>query len=173
MSQAVPHFEIGKNYAVIMTPQNVDATTGAWSDNVVGALQFNGLHQHHSEETTYNDDNITPSDGPNDNPVTMDIGTTITISELLTKYVLGSTSGNKLRKATTTSIYQKIVVVEYDDSNFARTGSSGKLATTTYYCKLVGFSRDVPKGQVVATATFRTCLVPDGSGGYITNPAFS
>lgn len=173
MSVGVPLFELGKNYTISMTPQDVAAATGLFTDNAAGAQTFNGLINEHDEDTAFVEDNISPTDCPNSNPVTYEQGTTFTIKEIATKYALGSTSGNKIRKCILISLYQKIVVKIYDDSNTARTGGTGLLTTVTYYMKVSSYGKNVPKTQVLHTATFSTVAVPDGSGGWTANPAFT
>jgi hypothetical protein len=154
MSVGVPLFELGKNYTISMTPQDVNASTGVFSDNAVGAQTFNGLINEHDEDTTFIEDNISPTDCPNSNPVTYEQSSTLTIKEIATKYALGSASGNKLRKCLLVSLYQKIVVKIYDDSNVSRSGSSGLLTTATYYAKASNYGKNVPKTQVLQTGVF-------------------
>jgi hypothetical protein len=173
VSNILVPFELGKNYTISMTPQDVNASTGVLSDNAAGAFVFNGLLVEHDEDTSFIDDNIAPTDSPNSNPVTYETTTKLTIQEIGTKYAFGSNSGNKLRRCVLISLYQKIVIKIYDDSNTSRSGSSGLLGTVTYYAKFQGYSKNVPKTQVKHTGMFETVSVSDGAGGYVANPTFT
>lgn len=172
MSNTLPLFETGKQYTIWMTPQDISASTGAMTDNAVGAIVFNGLVDEHSEETTFVDDNISPTDCPNSNPVTYEQGSVLEITEISTGYTLGSASGNKLRKALLISLYHKVQIVDYNPANIARTGATGLLTRAVYYVKVSNTGRQVPKQRVPAKASFNTIAVSDGSGGWVTNPSY-
>lgn len=176
---AVPHWAVGTNYQVQITPQDVSATA-LFSNNAVGTFIFTGRVEEDSFSQSLSTKNFSPIGSFNSNPVPMEYSGVYTITEIVQALPLFTSGsqlwdhGNILEKCIQTSWYHKIVVYLTNnrkplDPAWA-TETPSNLITWTFYGLLTDLRRTSPKGVTRNTATLLTVPVGNGAGGFLSNP---
>lgn len=163
MAAVTPWF-LGKNLAVVLTPQD-RAANGTLSDNAIGALAFTGRLDDSGVTggtISLKTENISPMDSFFENPVPYEQATAYSITEIMDTVAV-SAAANKLRKAVQTSFYAKLVLTLKDNA-----ASPTTIQTETAYVLFEGYDPNYRKGKCVGRGTFR-CIDINQSN----NPAFA
>lgn len=175
VTPGLPLWFLGKNVTIQITPQDVSAA-GAFSNDAIGALTFNGRIEQDEHDLHLKTENIAPTNAFQSNPVPVEVGFTYTVTEIMQAFPLvtsgnsGFGRGNVLEAAVAVSYYHKVVVTLNDNT----TPNPNAIRTYTMYVLLTNVKRHSPKGKNTMVGTFQTVLVTDtGTGAFVANPALS
>lgn len=175
VTPGLPLWFLGKNVTIQITPQDV-SSSGAFSNDAIGTLTFNGRIEQDEHDLHLKTENISPTNAFQSNPVPVEVGFSYTVTEIMQAFPLVSSGnvgfgrGNVLEAAVAVSYYHRIVVTLSDDT----APTPNVIRAYTMYVLLTDVKRHSPKGKNTMTGTFQTILVADtGTGLFQANPALS
>lgn len=170
MANSINPWLIGKDITWTITPQDV-AATGQLSDNAVGGIALDGKLDMADMAYETEEENISPMDSDQRNPVDVELGAMYNFSEILKAQAWSTgATGNKLQKAYLVSKYHKLVTVFKDHA-----ASPATWQTETLYVKVSRYNPNFRKGKCVGQMTLSTVAIVTNAGGttYLANPAYS